>query len=212
MKLISIHKKTRGMRKKAKNLILWADYHKKLNIDSLIKYHKEYVKIWIYPFYRLYQITPNKVGKKNPKNRFRKQVFYQLIEIYLAWQEELNQLNQPYYLKIWLGDPEFMDSQVVAAIDSEIEYYNKIFKTNETDKDFLFRIQHPLIDQFKWERCWNGYYVWESDLDTIEEINKVRHQAVEINEHIIDGKTEKSYFIPTGDMWVGSIQRRSNIT
>ncbi len=118
MKLASVRKKTRGMRKKARNLALWAEYHKKLDIDSLMKYRKEYVKIWIDPFYRLYQLTPNKVGKKNPKYRFRKQVLSQLFEIYLAWQEQLDRLEQPYYLKIWLGDPEFMDSHIPLWINS----------------------------------------------------------------------------------------------
>ncbi len=205
MKLASVRKKTRGMRKKARNLALWAEYHKKLDIDSLMKYRKEYVKIWIDPFYRLHQLTPNKVGKKNPKYRFRKQVLSQLFEIYLAWQEQLDRLEQPYYLKIWLGDPEFMDSQVVAAVDSEIEYYTKLFKANPEEKAVPMTLPHPLMDQFKWERCWNGYYVWESDFDTIEERSEAERQAIEINEHLINGKTEKSYFIPTGDMWIGSI-------
>lgn len=165
MKLTSIHKKTRGMKKKVRKLASWAEYQKQLDIESLLKYRKEYVKIWIKPFYNLHQINPNEIGRKNPTYKFRKQVLYQLIEIYLAWQKKLEQLKQPYYLKIWLADPEFMDSQVVAALEPEIEYYTNIFQNNEEHKDFPLENQHPLKDCFVWERCINGYYVWESDLE-----------------------------------------------
>lgn len=50
MKLTSIHKKTRGMKKKVRKLASWAEYQKQLDIESLLKYRKEYVKIWIKPF------------------------------------------------------------------------------------------------------------------------------------------------------------------
>lgn len=200
------------MKKKARKLASWTEYHKHLDIESLLKYRKEYVKIWIKPFYNLYQINSNKVGKKNPTYKFRKQVLYQLIEIYLAWQEKLEQLKQPYYLKIWLADPEFMDSQVVAALGTEIEYYNNIFLNNEEHREFPLSIRHPLIDKFVWERCVNGYYVWESDLETAKEITEVRNRALRTDETIIEGRIARSYFISTGDMWIGSIRRSGNIT
>jgi uncharacterized protein (DUF736 family) len=212
MKFTSIHKKIRGMKRRARKLASWTEYHKQLDIDSLLKYRKEYVKIWIRPFYNLYQINSNEIGKKNPNYKFRKQVLFQLIEIYSAWKEKLDQLKQPYYLKIWLADPEFMDSQVVAALGTEIDYYNNIFKNNGESKEFPMMIQHPLINMLAWERCVNGYYVWESDLETEKEINEVRNKAIRTDETIIDGRVERSYFINTGDMWTGSIRRSGNIT
>ncbi len=212
MKFTSVHKKTRGMRKKARNLAAWAEYHKELDIDSLLRYRKDYVKIWIDPFYRLYQITPNQVGKKNPNYRFRKQVLYQLLDIYSAWQKKLEQSDQPYYLNIWVGDPEFMDSQVVAALEPEIDYYNKLFKVKGQGRSFPLDSRHPLMDQFEWERCWNGYYVWESDLDTAEEVQKAQRKAIEVSETFFNGRSEKSYFIPTGDMWVGRMKQRKDAT
>lgn len=200
------------MKKKARRLSSWTEYHKQLDIESLLKHEKEYVKIWIKPFYNLYQINSKTWGRKNPSYKFRKQVFNQLIEIYLAWEDKLKELKEPYYLKIWLADPEFMDSQVVAAIGSEIEYYQNLFEHNKESKESPFSPKHPNLDQFKWDRCVNGYYVWESDLEIIEEINEIRKKAYRINEVIIDGKIERSYFIYTGDMWTGYIQGNDNLT
>ncbi|WP_433942815.1 hypothetical protein [Paenibacillus sp. SN-8-1] len=133
---------------------------------------------------------------------------YQLIEIYLAWQEKLEQLNQPYYLKIWLADPEFMDSQIVAALGTEIDYYNNLFMQNEEPRDFPIDIRHPSIGKFVWERCVNGYYVLESDLETEKDINEVRKKAIRTNETMIEGRIERSYFMNTGDIWIGSISKK----
>lgn len=164
MEFTSIKKKIRGMRRRARKLPLWGTYLKDLDIESLNRNKNDYVKLWIPPFYNLYQINFNEVGKKNPPYRFRKQVIYQLIEIYLEWQRKLDQMNEHYYLKIWLGNPEFMDSQVVAALGTEIQYYEQIFLKNPEPKLFPYNNIHPCFNLFTWERCVNGYYVWESDL------------------------------------------------
>ncbi|MBD3922923.1 hypothetical protein H8B09_29720 [Paenibacillus sp. PR3] len=212
MKFTSVHKKIRGMKRRARKLSSWTEYHKQLDIESLLKHNKEYVKVWIKPFYNLHYINANKVGKKNPPKKFRKQIIFRLIEIFMSWEEKLEQLKQPFYLKIWLADPEFMDSQVVAALGDEIEYYNNIFMNNEEHKQFSIIVRHPLIDQFVWERCINGYYVWESDLETEKEINEVRRKAIRTDETIINERVERMYFINTGDMWTGSIRRSGNFT
>ncbi|GIO31722.1 MULTISPECIES: hypothetical protein [Paenibacillus] len=206
-KFTSIRKKTRGMSRRARKLPDWGAYHQELDVEGLCKHQKEYVKLWISPFYNLHQISENEVGKKNPPYKFRKQVLEQLIVIYLEWEQKLIELKKPYYLKIWVGDPEFMDSQVVAAVRSEIEYYDQLFMPSPEPKQFPYQIKHPSFGLFTWERCVNGYHVWESDLETEEEIEQARKKAVETKEYMIGGKVERSYFIGTGDMWVGSIRR-----
>ncbi|MFC4777291.1 hypothetical protein ACFO9Q_10905 [Paenibacillus sp. GCM10023252] len=212
MKFTSIKKKLRGMRRRARKLPLWGIHHKNLDLVSLIKNKKDYVKLWISPFYRLYQLNSKEVGKRNPPNRFRKQVIYQLIEIYLEWQRKLDQMNEDYYLKIWLGDPEFMDSQVVTALGTEIQYYERIFLMNPEPKPFPYKNVHPYFELFTWERCVNGYYVWESDLESEEEINEMKSKAYKVYEDIINGQPERSYFISTGDMWTGQIRGSGNLT
>lgn len=199
----SVRKKTRGMSRRAKNLLHWGAYHKQLDHDYLIEHQKEYVKLWISPFYNLHQINKNEIGKKNPPYKFRRQVLDQLIDIYLEWEKKLSEIKEPYYLKIWVGDPGFMDSQVVAAVRSEIDYYERIFIKNSETKPFPYKSQHPCFDQFTWERCINGYDVWESDLETEKELEEAKRKSVQTNEYMINGKIEKSYFIGTGDMWTG---------
>lgn len=212
MKLTSIRKKVRGFRRRARKLPLWGNHFKNLDLDILIKYRKEYVKLWINPFCNLYQISNSEVGKKIPPYRFRNQILFQLIEIYLEWERKLKELDESYYLKIWIGDPEFTNSQVVTAINSEISYYEHIFIKDTEPKPFPYINNHPSFISFTWERCVNGYFIWESDLESIGEISDIERKAYKISEESINGKIERSFYIRTGDMWTGSIRRSGNIT
>lgn len=65
-KFTSIRKKTRGMSRRARKLPDWGAYHQELDVEGLCKHQKEYVKLWISPFYNLHQISENEVGKKIP--------------------------------------------------------------------------------------------------------------------------------------------------
>lgn len=138
MKLISVHKKTRGMRRRARSLQLWGAHHKTLDIDSLTRNKRAYVKVRIPPFCHLHRINEREAGKKKPPYRFRKQTLHHLIEIYRAWKKQLDatKKKEPYYLKIWLGDPEFMDSQVVAALGPKMDYYEQLFTKHPEQRPF----------------------------------------------------------------------------
>jgi len=211
MKFTSIKKKLRGTRRIVRKLPTWGERYKYLDISNLRKYGKKYVKVWINPFYNLYQYSENKVGKRNPSYKLQKLILFQLIEIYLSWEKQLASTNEPYYLKLLIGDPEFIDSQLVAAVGSEIAHYTQLFAEHDTPKVFPYSNIHPSFHLFTWERCVNGYYVWESDLE-IEEIFMYRKKAYSIDEYEINGNKEISYFIRTGDMWIGAIRRSGNFT
>jgi len=211
MKFTSIKKKLRGTRRIVRRLPTWGERHKYLDINNLRKYGKKYVKVWISPFYNLYKYSEHKVGKRNPTYKLQKLILFQLIEIYLLWEKELANLEEPYYLKLWIGNPEFIDSQIVAAVGSEIDHYNQLFDELNDPKDFPYSNIHPFLHLFTWKRAINGYYVWESDLDS-EEIEMYQKKAYSIQKYEINGKEETCYFISTGDMWIGEIQRSGNFT
>lgn len=200
------------MRRRARKLSSFTEKYKDLDIDYLNKYHKHYVKMWISPFYNLYNYNDTKVGKKNPPTRFCKEILYHLIEIYLEWERRLERNAEPYYLRLWIGDPEFIDSQIVTANHDNIEYYENLFMKDEEYKEFPYQDVHPRLNEFTWERCINGYYVWDSDIESEEERLSISQNAFLFNEYHIQGKAEKSYFIRTGDMWLGAIRRSNNFT
>ncbi|MGG4394825.1 hypothetical protein ABEX25_11040 [Paenibacillus thiaminolyticus] len=97
---------------------------------------------WVPPFCNLFQINEQEAGKKNPPYKFRKQAVFHFIEIYLKWKKELDKRKEPHYLEIWLGDPEFLDSQVVAAIRTKIDYYEQLFMKQAKLRPFPYEQVH----------------------------------------------------------------------
>jgi len=83
--------------------------------------------------------------------------------IYDSWKTELEKLNKPYYLKIWLYEPRISKSQVVCAIDDKIEYYDNIFeKADFKENNSSFTKQ--LSSDFNWQPTVDEEPYWESEL------------------------------------------------
>ncbi len=80
----------------------------------------------------------NRLEKRNPPDWYRKLFIESLIDIYDNWHNLIKELNIEYYLKIWIYEPNFYNSQVVLAIGDRIPRYQKLFC------DFL-----PIADDFQ---------------------------------------------------------------
>jgi len=146
-----------------------------------------------------------------------------LLEIYNNWKRQLDALGKPYYLKIWLFNPDFSSSEVVCAIEDKMEWYDNVFA--EADKTFAFDIaQYGLqnkaeIEKINWTRkldivTYPENFVGEAtDYGSEEDYNESRkwfrkllktpHQVAE--HEYSDGKIVKTYIFEQGNVWVGGI-------
>ena len=124
-------KTIRGLRRRKSNIDKWIQSSLTFDVERLKDRQVYYQKIYVYPWANLF-------CSKQPPTGYRNQITSGLIDIYLKWRLELEKLGQPYYLKIWLNDPRFMDSQVVAAIGEKIEYYSKLFQPADTKINFPY--------------------------------------------------------------------------
>ncbi|MDN4617549.1 hypothetical protein QCD85_05535 [Paenibacillus sp. PsM32] len=100
-------KKIRGWKRRIKQIEDWKQRYIHLDIEQLERHHRDYVKLWINPFYQL--------TKRNPPVWYARLIFGAMIEVYESWYQQLKLLNEPFYLKIWLYDPNFISSQIVVA-------------------------------------------------------------------------------------------------
>lgn len=62
-----------------------------------------------------------------PRGMIKRLVLASLLDIFDSWEKQLNELGQPYYLRIWLFEPRFAQSQVVCAIGSRLHWYDHAF-------------------------------------------------------------------------------------
>jgi len=81
------------------------------------------------------------VGSKiSPPKRFRDEIILGLLKRYEHWDAQLQKLGEPYYLKVWLFDKTFFESQIVVAIRERIQWYENIF--SHADRKLVFPFQH----------------------------------------------------------------------
>ncbi|WP_341899933.1 hypothetical protein [Fluviicola taffensis] len=158
-------------------------------------------------------------GFGNHPNRglIRKRIVELLFEIHDRWKVELEKLNKPYYLAIWLCEPQIIRSEVVCAIDERIERYTDHWFDQST-KDASIRTEaygksQDQLERFTWERK-NLYdthenvdYHWpKENYQNPKQFYKDQRFHSRIKKtasKISDGEYGKTYYQRIGDVWVG---------
>lgn len=162
-----------------------------------------------------YNYMENVVGKT------RNDIFKVLFSTYSQWKIELNKLNIPFYLGVWIYNPRLPKSEIVCAIGKEkIDYYqNKCFDVSNEQK--------KIIDLKNFEKE-KDTLIWTKkiDFDTLEdwEINFPKenyeneqhwlkyqeHFKNFINNSYKVDKNENGnrYYKNVGEIWTGEFIRK----
>ena len=208
-------KKIRGNKRRIKQIENWRINNLEIDLDYLEKTNKDYVKCRIFPWNPVAISIHN---YPNPKGKIRKKIIESFFDIYESWNIQLKQLGKPFYLKIWMFEPDIYNSQVVCAINEKIEYYENIFHKPEQQKKLakssLEKISNR-IDEYNWNYNIEEYPIFEneylrekfaSDKDYLEEQKWLKSELKkpfrEINQ-VREGITEKIFLIKGSDVWLG---------
>lgn len=191
-------KKIRGWKKQVRKINYWKNYNLTLDVTKLHKSQRDYVKVTIDPWHRLV--------RRNPPIWYNRLILEALIEIYLNWQKTLQEWEEPFYLKIWLFDHHFINSQVVAATGDWIVGYNNTFIKSNDARTFTFekyKIHNFSLENFQWELHVEENYFYEK-IDQISEaeINKIKQKAYRSG-FLQNG--DRYFAIKTGDVWIGTL-------
>ena len=211
-------RKIRGHKRRWKQLEDWKNYNLNLDMDYLLEYQRDYVKIRIHPWSGLSLI--NSVYLE-PKRLTKQKMLNGLFDIYDQWKKQLDNFGKPYYLKIWLYDNRFSKSQVVCAIGEYFDFYEKTFNKSEKEEkingsEYNNEIQ-PRIELFNWDCHLDEDHFDNTDLGqpddygTIEDyleskkwfekLMKKPHKTVKFKEPI--GDAIESYSFEKGKVWIG---------
>jgi hypothetical protein len=190
-------KKVRGWKRQIRKLQELMNKHLALDLISLEKYGCDYVKIWIDPW--------DWLVKRNPPLWFRRLILEAFIEVYDSWNNQLLLSAEPFYLKIWLFEPRFHQTQVVAAVGQRMKYYDNLFTPEDQPKRFPYE---------SYEGKGYNLHEFEWDLHVDEEVEYEREEELDedyvawLKEHA--WRTEKTadedtlYAVKYGNVWVGS--------
>ncbi|MEW4369376.1 hypothetical protein [Paenibacillus kandeliae] len=197
-------KKIRGWKRRVKQIEQWKQRYLQLDMDYIASYHRDYVKLWIDPFYRL--------ERSNPPVWYVRLLLAAMMEVYHNWDQQMKQLNEPYDLNIWLYHPHFIHSQIVVACRNKLHFYDQTFERTATPIDLPQ--QYATIagtGDFTWESCIDTHYESLLDLQHYiklglrqsEEIAKIQAKAYREEAITSHGQADTLYHIQLGHVWMG---------
>ncbi len=177
------YRKIRGHKRRQVQIPKWIKHDTLIDFDHLVRNGYWYAKILVYPWCNI-SITNSKIPE--PKSKTRDQLMHGLEKIYDAWKIQLEKLNEPYYLKIWLYEPNFSRSQVVCGIRERIERYEDLFEPIDIPRrasDFY----NKLSPDFKWE-SFEEAEIWGEN-------------------HLLDGPDEGSKYYKEGLAFISQLKK-----
>ncbi|MBE0640389.1 MAG: hypothetical protein IH599_00025, partial [Bacteroidales bacterium] len=126
-------KKIRGHKRRWKEIENWRLDNLDLNLTDYLLNERDryYAKIRVHPWSGL-SLTNSMTPE--PTRKTKQKILKGLLDIYEDWKNQLDKLGQPYYLKIWLFEPRFSQSQVVCAIGNNVDFYENTFFKPEKNK------------------------------------------------------------------------------
>lgn len=207
-----IKKTIRGHKRIWKDVNAWKERYSRISAEMV---DREYVKIWIHPYFD-YAFSNSDLLE--PKGETRRRILSGLLDIHDAWKKELDTLGQPYYLKIWLFEPRFSLSQVVCAVGESAGYYDNTFFRPESPKHFPIQNYGKLqgrMKDFSWEHGLDEIWIDENSIGLPEEFvseaeyyaNRrwVKRKLSGPHRKIPDKEGEVCFF-KMGDVWTGGIR------
>ncbi|WP_235867381.1 hypothetical protein [Priestia abyssalis] len=203
-------KKIRGWKRHKRKVERWKQEVINLDIDYLSDYQRTYAKLWIHPFYTLIH--------RNPPLWYNRLLLEAMIDVYLAWHQKMREEDEDFYLKIWLYDPHFIESQIVVAYKDCLDYYNKTFEVRPNIKEFPYAKFHSLrdkLEKFEWQLFIDSEHYDDNELKeqieegfaTEKEVSKIKRKAYETLRIENEDGSFLQYSLDKGDVWVGTLKK-----
>jgi len=155
-----------------------------------------------------------------PKGKTKQAMLNGLLDIYDSWKTQLDKTGEPYYLKIWLYEPHFSESQVVCAIGKKLHFYDNAFLQGNENKIMntaTYGIISDRLKQFEWEHHIDEEHLANNIVGNIEEyaapqdyfetlrwfnrMMKKPHRTTPYDEPT--DECFEFYSFKKGDVWVG---------
>jgi len=159
-------KKSRGHKRLWKEISEWIESNKELDTNQLFNFGRHNIKV---PLSEDYSTNSRSAEYKR---KTRSLILKGLLDIHDQWKQALDKIGEPYYLKIWLYDNRFSNSQVVCAIGPYLDFYETTFHKPEAQKEIDLSSYGALTEQMKeltWQYAWDEEHYNNTSLGEIEE-------------------------------------------
>lgn len=161
-------RKIRGHHRRQEQIERWRNHNLTLDIENLLIYKKDYVKIWVHPWSGL---SMKNSSYPEPNGKTKSLIVNALFDIYENWKKQIEQVGQGYYLKIWLYEPRVSKSQVVCAIGDKVDHYDNIFNVSNKKVDLnlnSYSKTNSKLSEFNWKLHLDEDYFDGSETENAE--------------------------------------------
>ena len=211
-------KKIRGHNRRQKDIRIWRNNNISLDLTGYIlkEYDRYHAKIRVHPWSGI-SLTNSAIPQ--PSRKTKLEILSGLLDIYDNWKEQLDNLGQPYYLKLWLFEPHFSKSQVVCAIGDSIDFYENTFHKPEKEKelhldnysslrkrleklklDYRFDEDYYTNDEVGSPSIYSSQKAFEETQKWFSQLLKKPHRTTRINNPNIDAT--EVYSFKRGEIWL----------
>ena len=210
------NRKIRGHNRIQKEIETWKNNNLALDFDYLESSKRNYCKVWVSPFADI-SVSGSEIPA--PKGKNRKLMLASLLAIFNSWEQQLKILNKPYYLAIWLFEPNIHRSQIVCAIDEMADFYNTTFYRPEKQRNMPnknFGAFSKELSKFNWVYALEEGMFTSDDLKMEEDeyrspqdySNSQKWYKRKLKENPRIYKSEydasKTYYFKIGAIWIGT--------
>ena len=183
-------KKIRGWKTQLRRVERWRQAQLTPDWAHFERFSYDYCKIQIDPWNRLIE--------RQPPLWLARRMLHGLLDIHEAWTA---QVPDAPYLRLWLNWPHVMDSQVVLAQESRVDWYGDMFRPVAElgwaeAKGFPPQFGPELLERLKawdWQECLHEYPM------EYEARNSKRFKHLPYSSFAADSP----YLVEVGRVWVG---------
>lgn len=208
------HKKIRSHEKIWKEINNWEQQNLDLGPEEIRVYQRKYLKVRVSP-YCDYDLLGSEIPE--PRRKTRQMILESLLNIYHSWRETMEKLEEPYYLKIWLYEPQITQSQIVCALGDFIGFYETAFYQPEIEKEIDLKNNYSQLVERMGQLTWD-YAPYEQgvkindigepyEFKTSKEYRKNKRSVKRKIQNAYRTKEgedgEKFFFSKRGAVWIG---------
>jgi hypothetical protein len=191
-------KKIRGWKRRIRQVDTWGEWLKEPNTKWFARENGRHVyeRCYLAPFYRL--------DKRQPPLWFYKLIIAKFLAAYSFWEKVLDELGLPYDLQIWLYNPSYIQSEIIAYRMQEHGEHMKLSWESDILKPFpydKFASKTYDLHDFEWVLADEAHIHFEDDFDYAEFTREDLLADGYVRK--VQGDGEAYYTKRIGDEWIG---------
>ena len=205
--------KIRGLKRRFRKVKEKCEFLPDLDIESLKNGHSDYEGLFFDPW--------NRLIKRQPPKNFQNTMVKYLVDVAKKWNIQVQELSEPYYLKVWIDVDPMITSEVVIGIKDRVNWYNHVDSV-PGDKDLItpddFYGIVPGINDFEWklvkrfaDHTFDSFVGKIEDYGCIDDFISTKNYFEKwIKNYLISSREqdgETYYRLQTGNCWVGELKK-----